>query len=520
MNPRKSGVLLHPTSLPGPWGIGDLGDEALRFLRWLELAGQTLWQILPLGPTGMGNSPYGALSAFAGNPNLISPNRMADEGLLPHSALERPHHLPIDHVDFGRAVAEKERLLRLAWEAFRHRHDTLRHEFDAFCTEEASWLDDWTLFRALKDRFGGREWTAWDHDLAMRDPAALERARAELADEIGFGAFAQWIFFRQWKRIHDDAKAKGISIVGDVPIYVAFDSADVWSHRELFYLDEAGHPTVVAGVPPDYFSETGQLWGNPLYRWSQMKHDGFSWWIARVRANLKIADYIRLDHFRGFAGYWEVRAGETTAINGRWRRGPGKPLFDAIRNALGDLPLIAEDLGVITADVEKLRHQLHLPGMRILQFAFGEPDNPYAPHNHTADSIVYTGTHDNDTTLGWFRSAAEHEKRRALDYLGGDERAFHWSMIRGAMTSVASWAIIPAQDLFGLGSEGRMNRPGVATGNWGWRAHHDNFSTDLARHLRFLTELGGRLATQGKRELEQIAVVDTTPGTDGVPMPS
>jgi 4-alpha-glucanotransferase len=508
MNPRKSGVLLHPTSLPGPWGIGDLGEEAMSFLRWLELAGQSLWQILPLGPTGMGNSPYGALSSFAGNPNLISPQRLVEDGLLPASAVERPPHLPTDHVDFGRAIAEKERLLRLAWESFRSRGDApLREEFDAFRTAEASWLDDWTLFRALKNRFEGREWTAWDHDLAMRVPEALDRARAELADDIGFGSFTQWIFFRQWKRVRDDANAKGIAIVGDVPIYVAFDSSDVWANRHLFYLDESGRPTVVAGVPPDYFSATGQLWGNPLYRWSAMKHDGYAWWIARVKANLRMADYIRLDHFRGFAGYWEVRAGEPTAMNGRWRRGPGKSLFDAIRNALGDLPLIAEDLGVITADVEKLRHQLRLPGMKILQFAFGDLDNPYAPHNHSVDSIVYTGTHDNDTTLGWFRSAPEWERRRALDYVGGDERSFH-----AAMTSVAAWAIVPAQDLFALGSEGRMNRPGVASGNWGWRAHHDNFSADVARHLRFLTELGGRLATQGARELEQIAVVDTASG--------
>jgi 4-alpha-glucanotransferase len=483
------------------------------FLRWLELAGQTIWQILPLGPTGMGNSPYGALSAFAGNPNLISPQRMADEGLLPASAVEHPPHLPGDHVDFGRAVAEKERLLRLAWERFgEHGDPALRHDLDAFRAAEAFWLDDWTLFRALRIRFDGREWASWDHDLAMREPAALERARTELADEIAFGAFEQWLFFRQWTRIRQDANAKGISVVGDVPIYVAYDSADVWANRHLFYLDEAGRPTVVAGVPPDYFSATGQLWGNPLYRWSQLKHDGFAWWIARVKANLRMADYIRLDHFRGFAGYWEVRAGEPTAMNGRWRRGPGKPLFDAIRHELGDLPLIAEDLGVITADVEKLRHQLHLPGMKILQFAFGDFDNPYAPHNHSVDSIVYTGTHDNDTTLGWFRSAPEWERRRALDYVGGDERSFHWSMIRAAMNSVAAWAIVPAQDLFGLGSEGRMNRPGVASGNWGWRAHHDNFNADLAKHLRFHTELGGRLATQGTRELEQIAVVDTAPG--------
>ncbi|MBI2212754.1 MAG: 4-alpha-glucanotransferase [Acidobacteria bacterium] len=514
MNPRKSGVLLHPTSLPGPWGIGDLGEEAMGFLRWLELAGQTLWQVLPLGPTGMGNSPYGALSSFAGNPNLISPQRMVEDGLLPAASIDSPPHLPGDHVDFGRAIAGKERLLRQAWESFRVRSDApLREEFDAFCAAEASWLDDWSLFHSLKRRFNGREWAAWDHDLAMRVPEALDRARTELADDIGFDAFSQWLFFRQWKRVRDDANAKGIAIVGDVPIYVAFDSADVWANRPLFHLDDSGRPALVAGVPPDYFSATGQLWGNPLYRWSQLKQSGYAWWIARVKANLRMADYIRLDHFRGFAGYWEVRAGEPTAMNGRWRRGPGKSLFDAIRNALGDLPLIAEDLGVITADVEKLRHQLRLPGMKILQFAFGDLDNPYAPHNHTADSIVYTGTHDNDTTLGWFRSTHDWERRRALDYIGGDERSFHWSMIRAAMTSVARWAIVPAQDIFGLGSEGRMNRPGVASGNWGWRAHHDNFSVDLANHLRFHTELGGRLATQGARELEQIAVVDTASGT-------
>ena len=513
MNPRKSGLILHPTSLPGPWGIGDLGDEALAFLRWLEHAGQTLWQVLPLGPTGMGNSPYGALSSFAGHPNLISPRRLAEDGLLDVVVVDHPPHLPEDHVDFGRAIAEKVRLLRMAWAAFPSRGDsTLREEFDAFRTAEAAWLGDWALFRALKERFGGREWAAWDRELVTRQPEALDRARAELADEIGFGEFEQWLFFRQWNRIKTDANAKGISIIGDVPIYVAFDSADVWANQRLFWLDDSGRPTVVAGVPPDYFSETGQLWGNPLYRWSAMKLEGYAWWIGRVKANLRLADYIRLDHFRGFAGYWEVRAGEPNAVNGRWKRGPGKSLFDAIRNALGDLPLVAEDLGVITADVEKLRHQLRLPGMTVLQFAFGDLDNPYAPHNHHPDSIVYTGTHDNDTTLGWFRAAPEWERHRAVDYIGGDERAFHWSLIRAAMTSVANWAIAPMQDVFGLGSEGRMNRPGVASGNWGWRAHHGNFSDDAAKRLRFLTEIGGRLASQGSRELEQIAVVETAGG--------
>ncbi|MCM2313783.1 MAG: 4-alpha-glucanotransferase [Thermoanaerobaculia bacterium] len=513
MNPRKSGLILHPTSLPGPWGIGDLGEEAFGFLRWLEHAGQTLWQILPLGPTGMGNSPYGALSSFAGNPSLVSPRRLVEDGLLDAALVEHPPHLPEDHVDFGRAIVEKNRLLRIAWETFRAHGDTpLRQEFDSFRADEASWLGDWSLFRALKQRFGGREWAAWNHELASRQPDALDRARAELADELGFGEFEQWLFFRQWKRVREDANAKGIAIIGDVPIYVAFDSADVWANQHLFWLDDSGRPTVVAGVPPDYFSATGQLWGNPLYRWSVMKQDGYAWWIARVKANLRLADYIRLDHFRGFAGYWEVRAQETTAMNGRWKRGPGKSLFDAIRNALGELPLVAEDLGVITADVEKLRHQLRRPGMKILQFAFGDLDNPYAPHNHSVDSIVYTGTHDNDTTLGWFRAAPEWEKRRTLDYIGGDERAVHWTMIRAAMTSVARWAIAPAQDVFGLGSEGRMNRPGVASGNWGWRAHHGHFSGDAANRLRFLTELGGRLATQGTRELEQIAVVDTASG--------
>jgi 4-alpha-glucanotransferase len=504
-NPRRSGVLLHPTSLPGRWSIGDLGDEAAHFLAWLQRAGQTLWQVLPLGPTGAGNSPYGALSSFAGNPLLVSPARLYLEGLLAQSDLPNVSLHARDHVVFETAIHEKEHALRQAWANFRRLGGDFRESFDAFCSdpERRFWLADWTLFRALKDRFHGREWARWDRPLAAREPESLRAARRELADEVEFHAFVQWVFHRQWSAIRKDAARRGITIIGDLPIYVAWDSADCWANRELFHLDDDGRPTVVAGVPPDYFSETGQLWGNPLYRWDRMKEDGYAWWLHRIRANLALADVIRLDHFRGFAAYWEVDAKEETAVDGRWVPGPGAGFFDVVRRELGDLPLVAEDLGVITDEVTELLEATGLPGMKILQFAFGAVDSSHAPHHHVPDSVVYTGTHDNDTSRGWFAAAGPDERDRTLAYLGGNEESVHWTMMRAAQTSVARWAIVPAQDVFGLGNEARMNVPGVAHGNWTWRAARGAFDDASATMLEWITLLGGRHPSQGKPERNQ-----------------
>jgi len=504
-NPRKSGVLLHPTSLPGRWSVGDIGDEASQLISWLQQAGQSIWQVLPLGPVGPGNSPYGALSTFAGNPLLISPARLYREGLLAQSDLPDVAPHAVDSVDYGLAFREKNRLLRHAWDHFKRLGGDFRDSLEAFRSnpENSFWLDDWTLFLTLKKRFGGAVWTSWDHGVAFREPAVMAAARHEFRDELDFHAFVQWVFHRQWKSLRTEAHRKGIQILGDLPIYVAWDSADCWANRELFQLDEAGHPTVVAGVPPDYFSATGQRWGNPLYRWDRMKDSGYAWWIHRLRANLDLADVIRLDHFRGFAAYWQVDAREETAMNGHWIPGPGAEFFDAVKSALGDLPLVAEDLGLITEEVTDLLDATELPGMKVLQFGFGAVDSTHAPHNHSVNGVVYTGTHDNDTTRGWFASVGDEERNRALAYLGGTDDSIHWTMMRAAETSVARWAIIPVQDLLGLGTEARMNVPGVADGNWRWRVRADALNDAVAKMLEWVTVLGGRHPSQGNPEPNQ-----------------
>lgn len=504
-NHRKSGVLLHPSSLPGRWAIGDLGDEALRFLSWLQDAGQSLWQVLPLGPTGRGNSPYGALSSFAGNPLLISPAGLYRDGLLAQSDLPDSVSHSKSHVDFGRAAREKMAMLRQAFANFRRIGGDFRGRFDAFRAddERSFWLEDWALYRALRDRHDGRPWPSWDRGVAFREPSALEAARQELRDDLEFHAFVQWIFHRQWRALREEASRSGILIVGDLPIYAAWDSADCWANRELFQLDAEGHPSVVAGVPPDYFSATGQFWGNPLYRWDRMKEDGYAWWVHRLRANLALADVIRLDHFRGFATYWEVAADAETAEHGRWVPGPGIDFFEVVREGLGELPIIAEDLGLITEDVTELLGATGLPGMKILQFGFGAIDSSHAPHNHRPDSVVYTGTHDNNTSRGWFASASSEERNRVLAYLGGTEDSIHWAMMRAAETSVGKWAIVPVQDVLGLGSEGRMNVPGVAEGNWSWRVEPDALDNDSAKMLEWITLLGGRHPSQGRPEPNQ-----------------
>jgi 4-alpha-glucanotransferase len=489
-------VLLHPTSLPGPHGVGDLGGEAESFLDWAAAAGQTVWQILPLGPTSWGHSPYGSLSAFAGNPLLVSPDRLLEEGLLPRPALGRVPELPADHVDFAAAGAWKDQVLRASHAHLaEHAPQRIREAYAAFVEspDQAEWLDDWALFAALKARFDGRAWTEWDPELRRRDAAALARARRELAAEIDFHRYAQFVFHRQWERLRGEARRRGIEILGDLPIYVAGDSAEVWARPDLFALDDLGRPTVVAGVPPDYFSATGQRWGNPLYRWDRMRAEGYAWWIARLRANLRRADRVRLDHFRGFVAYWEVPASEPTAVGGRWVAGPGVELFAALRAALGELPLVAEDLGVITPDVEALRDALELPGMKVLQFAFGELDGVHAPHRHRRRSVIYTGTHDNDTTRGWHARLGAEERARVHAYLGTTGDGPHWDLVRAAYTSVAELAIVPLQDLLGLGSEARMNTPAEAAGNWSWRLRPGALGAELAERLRRLAALTGRL---------------------------
>jgi 4-alpha-glucanotransferase len=498
MGGRSAGILLHPTSLPGPHGIGDLGAEADRFLDWMREAGQTVWQILPLGPTGHSNSPYVCSSAFAGNPLLISFERLVEEGLLPAEALRQAPSFPEDHVDFGTVAEWKHGVLRASWDRFRSGGPkALREEFRVFrgAPEQAFWLGDWTLYAALKEREEGKEWLAWDSDLVTRSAPALAEAAKGLSEEMEFHTYVQFLFFRQWDRVRRAAAERGIRVLGDVPIYVAPDSADVWAKQEIFQLDERGRPTAVAGVPPDYFSATGQLWGNPLFRWDALERNGFTWWIERVRGVLRTCDAMRIDHFRGFAGYWAVPAGEETAINGQWIPGPGRKLFDAIRAALGDLPLVAEDLGIITDDVRALIAELGIPGMCVLQFAFGDPDSTHLPHHYRPSTLVYTGTHDNDTTRGWWESIGEEERGRAREYLklpesGGEP--IEWALIRTAYESVADWAIVPVQDVLGLGSDARMNTPSLQDGNWAWRLRAGALKAEHAARLKALAEKSGR----------------------------
>ena len=492
---RAAGILLHPTSLPGSYGIGDLGDEAIAFLDWAASAGMKLWQVLPLNPPGYGNSPYGCLSAFAGNPLLISPRRLQQEHLLPSYALTQIPHFDADRVDFDSVTGFKTKLLRLSHEHFaRQATVDQKRDFEAFLAspDQTPWLDEYALYVSLKEQAGGKAWCDWPSAIATREKDALQKAQQHLQPEIRFHKYVQFLFFRQWQQVREAAALRHIRIIGDVPIYVACDSAEVWSHPELFQLDESGHPTVVAGVPPDYFSATGQRWGNPLYRWDLMRDTGFAWWIARIRANLRMSDIVRLDHFRGFAAYWEIPASETTAINGRWMPGPGRDLFDALRAALGELPLIAEDLGFITKEVHDLRSAAGLPGMKILQFGFAQIDNPHLPHRYEARTVAYTGTHDNDTARGWFAAAGEQERQLALSYLRCRPDEIESALIQAAYTSVAQTAIVPVQDILALGTEARMNRPGDSENNWAWRMRNGALRMADAERLRRLAEITGR----------------------------
>jgi 4-alpha-glucanotransferase len=503
--PRASGILLHPTSLPGRFGVGELGEEAYAFADFLHASGQSLWQVLPLGPTGYGDSPYASFSAFAGNTLLVSLRQLVREGLLAENDIARPPLFSEDRVEFGRVLEFKQTLLRRAFDNFKRTTDfNLRGSFQTFTQRAAAWLDDYALFRAIKDARGGVAWNEWETPLVRREPQALASTRDELHDEVEAQKFYQYLFFKQWSALKAYCNERGIKIVGDIPIFVAHDSADVWTHPSLFKLDGMGKPSVVAGVPPDYFSATGQLWGNPLYDWERMRATNFSWWIERVRATLGMVDILRIDHFRGFAACWEIPGGDKTAERGRWVPAPGQELFTAIKYALGDLPIIAEDLGVITPDVEALRDRFEFPGMRILQFAFGgDPRNIDLPHNYVRNVVVYTGTHDNDTTVGWFKSEAgagstrdagqiARERKFCLDYLDSDGEEIQWDFIRAALASVANTAIMPLQDVLGLGTEARMNLPASTDGNWAWRYRPDALTDDLRDRLKHLTALYGR----------------------------
>jgi 4-alpha-glucanotransferase len=482
--PRSAGLLLHPTSLPGPHGIGDLGPEAHGFLDFLAGAGVTLWQVLPLSPTGYGDSPYQCFSSFAGNPLLIH---------VPGTGGDFPAHA----VDFPRVIAHKRALLRQATGAF-----TPDDGYAAFVAEQGWWLEDYALFMALKDAHAGVAWPDWDLGAALRDPAALDAWRERLAPEVEHYRREQALFFTQVRALKDACRDRGIRLMGDIPIYVAHDSADVWANSSLFKLDDQGRLLAQAGVPPDYFSASGQLWGNPIYDWDAMRAEGYAWWIRRMRSAFDLFDLVRVDHFRGFEGFWEVQAGDATAERGRWVPGPGADLFEAITRALGPLPIIAENLGVITPAVEALRERLGYPGMSVLQFAFGTDDRAltFLPHHYTQDLVVYTGTHDNDTTVGWWESAGagdstrnqeqvEKEKDYARRYLATDGREMHWTMIRAALASVADTAIIPLQDVLGLGSEARMNLPGRESGNWSFRFSWDQLTPEITARLRELVDL-------------------------------
>ncbi|MCY4064479.1 MAG: 4-alpha-glucanotransferase [Chloroflexi bacterium] len=489
--PRSSGILLHPTSLPGKYGIGDLGAGAYRFVDWLETQGQSIWQVLPLGPTSYGDSPYQTLSAFAGNSNLISFDRLVEEGLLNQGDLADTPPFPTDRVDYGWVIPFHNQKLALAYRNFAANPDqALAQAFRQFVSENQFWLEDFALFIALKRQHKLRPWTAWESELRRRDPSALAAARQVCAEQVNLERFRQWLFYRQWTALKEYAQGKGIRLIGDLPIFIAHDSADVWAHQREYYLDDAGSPRVIAGVPPDYFSPTGQRWGNPLYRWDVMKAAGFKWWIERINALLGLVDFIRIDHFRGFEAYWEIPASEPTAVNGRWAEGPGALFFEAIKAALGELPIIAEDLGVITPGVEKLRDDFGLPGMKVLQFAWNGPANPFLPHNHQVNSFVYTGTHDNNTTRGWWENEVDEQTRAFVnDYLGQDVDDIVWTMARVGMRSSARVFIMPMQDVLGLGEEARMNRPGVAAGNWTWRISDAALHHPGKENLLHLTRL-------------------------------
>ena len=504
--PRESGILLHPTSLPSRFGIGDLGEDAYRFVDFLAGARQHLWQMLPLGPTGYGSSPYQCLSAFAGNQLLISPVRLVEAGLLDQVYLKNVPDFPKDKVDFELVAAFKGELLRRSFETFESStHKGFAERFDAFCAQNRAWLDDFSLFMAVKEAHGFSAWTEWEEDIRDRDAGAMQRWARLLHREVRRYKYEQFLFFCQWSDLRKYCAERQIRLVGDIPIFMAADCDSVWSHRDMFWLDVSGRPTVVAGVPPDYFSRTGQLWDNPLYRWDVMAADGYKWWMDRFRATFGVVDVVRIDHFRGFEKYWEIPAGSKTAIEGRWVDGPGPDFFKRMVAELGNVPVIAEDLGIITPEVVQLREEFGFPGMRVLQFAFisGQPDDLHLPHNYPRNCVAYTGTHDNETVVGWFKGedaaattlgedGRRNERERVLRYIGTSGSDINWDLIRLAMMSVANTVIFPLQDVLGLGDVARMNTPGTVARNWSWRFNGETLTSDAGHRLAELTATYGR----------------------------
>lgn len=514
---RAAGILLPIFSLPGGWGIGDLGPSAFQFVDFLVQSQQQFWQILPLGPTGYGNSPYMCFSALAGNPLLISPELLIQQGWLDPSTLPPTSGTDPTHIDYEGVIELKSQILRQAWRHFQAQASGPdREDFDRFCQQEADWLQDYALFMALREVYSEQEWIHWPSALALREKPTLQRAQQELAGPMAEHQFRQFVFAQQWQQLKAYANQRGVQLIGDLPIYVARDSVDVWANRSLFELDSAGKPLRVAGVPPDYFSKTGQLWGNPLYNWTQMQRTQYGWYIRRLRMELDRCDVVRIDHFRGFAGYFAIPAQAPTAESGAWIPGPGIDFFDQVHQSLGDLSarIIAEDLGVITSDVNVLRDRYGFKGMKILQMAFDlaglqamdpqdpvmhlwSPRNPYLPCNFSANYVVYTGTHDNNTTVGWFNNGhlPEADRQGLLDYLGRSgsdanlEQGIHWDLIRMAYGTVAAWAIIPMQDVLGFGESARLNLPGSPTGNWTWRLTPEDLQPALATKLAELTRI-------------------------------
>lgn len=492
--PRAAGILLHTTSLPSRYGIGDFGDDAYQFVDFLEKAGQNYWQILPLGPTGYGDSPYQSFSAFAGNNLLISPEKIVEDGFLTKKEINNAPKFSVERVDFGAVIEWKTKILKQAFERFKQTDNAdIASAFHTFCDKNNFWLEDYALYRAIKLSISQDSWQDWDESLKLREPEALEKTKRELDEKMFAEKFYQFLFFKQWFELKRYANERSVKIIGDVPIFVALDSCDVWCNPSQFKLNADGSPTVVSGVPPDYFSNTGQRWGNPIYDWKQMRLDNFQWWITRMKFTLEQTDVVRVDHFRGFEACWEIPVRDKTAQNGRWVHAPGKELFAALQNALGDLPFMAEDLGEITPEVEKLRDFFDFAGMKILLFAFGgDANNPYLPHRHVKNAVVYTGNHDNDTIVGWFKSAGKKERDFCLKYLDSNGKEIHWDFIRAAFSSVADTAIVPMQDILGLGNEGRMNLPSTYSGNWNWRCQQKDFSDKLARKLKDMTKVYGR----------------------------
>lgn len=494
---RESGILLHPTALPSMYGVGDLGSTAYKFVDFLHNSGQSMWQMLPLGPTGYGNSPYQTHSAFAGSHILISLELLVEDGLITLYELPDPH-LDEDKVEYDAVIAYKYRVLTQTYYDFKAKPNHPYHQkYEQFCERESAWLEDYALFISLKEHHDDAPWNKWSQSLRERDRETLRIYREKLADAIALHKFIQFLFYYQFELLHDYAKQKGIQLIGDIPIFVAHDSSDVWSHPEWFLLEESGEPRVVAGVPPDYFSATGQRWGNPLYDWEQIKADAYSFWIDRFAHTARMFDLVRIDHFRGFVDYWEIPADEKTAINGKWCKGPGLDLFRALESALGkNLPIVAEDLGIITEAVVTLVETLGYPGMAVLQFGFQsmQSDDPSAflPHNLKQNQVVYTGTHDNDTLKAWWQEQTPEVQKFTKQYLNTDAQVIHRDFIRTALGTICQRAIFPMQDLLGLGSEAKMNRPGTTEGNWQWRMRDDALNPALERDLLLITKLYGR----------------------------